>query len=230
MQLEVLPDPDRVARRGAALIALAARECVSERGRFSLAVSGGTTPWRMLRALADEELPWDRIHVFQVDERVAPDGDPERNLTRLRESLLEHAPLPPDQLHEMPVGDADLAAAAARYAHTLEQVAGVPPVLDCVHLGLGSDGHTASLVPGDGVLAVHDRDVGVSEQAYQGHRRMTLTYPLLDRARRLLWIVTGREKAPMLQRLCDRDPSIPAGCVAQTNAVALADRAAADRD
>jgi 6-phosphogluconolactonase len=229
MKLEVLPDPESVARRGAGLIAAAAREIVSVRGRFSVAVSGGTTPWQMLRALADEEVPWGGVHVLQVDERVAPDGDPDRNLTHLRESLLERALLPPEQLHAMPVGDADLEAAAARYARTLEEVAGAPPVLDLVHLGLGPDGHTASLVPGDAVLEVRDVDVALTDQPYQGRRRMTVTYPLLDRARRLLWLVTGSSKVEMLKRLCDGDASIPAGRVAQGNAVVLADRAAAGR-
>ena len=229
MKLEVLPDPESVARRGAGLIAAAAREIVSARGRFSVAVSGGTTPWQMLRALADEEVPWGGVHVFQVDERVAPDGDPDRNLTHLRESLLERAPLPPEQLHAMPVGDADLEAAAARYARTLEEVAGTPPVLDLVHLGLGPDGHTASLVPGDAVLEVRDVDVALTGQPYQGRRRMTVTYPLLDRARRLLWLVTGSSKVEMSKRLCDGDVSIPAGRVAQGNAVVLADRAVAGR-
>jgi 6-phosphogluconolactonase len=229
MNLDVLPDPESVARRGAGLIAAAAREIVSVRGRFSVAVSGGTTPWQMLRALADEEVPWGGVHVLQVDERVAPDGDPDRNLTHLRESLLERAPLPPEQLHAMPVGDADLEAAAAHYARTLEEVAGAPPVLDLVHLGLGPDGHTASLVPGDAVLEVRDVDVALTDQPYQGRRRMTLTYPLLDRARRLLWLVTGSSKVEMLRRLCDGDASIPAGRVTQGNAVVLADRAAAGR-
>jgi 6-phosphogluconolactonase len=229
MKLEVLPDPESVARRGAGLIASAACEIVSVRGRFSVAVSGGTTPWQMLRALADEEVPWGGVHVLQVDERVAPDGDPDRNLTHLRESLLERALLPPEQLHAMPVGDADLEAAAERYARTLEEVAGAPPVLDLVHLGLGPDGHTASLVPGDAVLEVRDVDVALTGQPYQGRRRMTVTYPLLDRARRLLWLVTGSSKVEMLKRLCDGDASIPAGRVARRNAVVLADRAAAGR-
>ena len=229
MKLEVLPDPESVARRGAGLIAAAAREIGSVRGRFSVAVSGGTTPWQMLRALADEEVPWGGVHVLQVDERVAPDGDPDRNLTHLRESLLERALLPPEQLRAMPVGDADLEAAAACYARTLEEVAGAPPVLDLVHLGLGPDGHTASLVPGDAVLEVRDVDVALTGQPYQGRRRMTVTYPLLDRARRLLWLVTGSSKVEMLKRLCDGDASIPAGRVAQGNAVVLADRAAAGR-
>ena len=119
-----------------------------------MAVSGGRTPWEMLRALAGEEVPWKAVHVFQVDERVAPAGDPDRNLTHLRESLLEHAPLPAEQIHAMPVEEPDLEGAAARYAQTLRQIAGSPPVLDLAHLGLGPDGHTASLVPGDPVLNV----------------------------------------------------------------------------
>ena len=229
MKLEVLPDPEHVARRGATLIAAAARESTSLRGRFAVALSGGTTPWQMLRALADEAMPWRDTHVLQVDERAAPDGAPDRNLGRLRECLLERGLLPPERLHAMPVADADLAAAAARYARTLAEVAGSPPVLDFVHLGLGPDGHTASLVPGDTVLEVRDRDVALTDQPYQGHRRMTLSYPLLDRARQVLWLVTGSSKAEMLQRLRDGDPTIPAGRVAQTNAVVLADRAAAGR-
>lgn len=229
MQLEVLPDPEQVARRGAAIIAAAARESVTRRGRFAFAVSGGTTPWRMLRALADEDMPWEAVHVFQVDERAAPAGDPDRNWTHLRESLPAHARLAPERLHAMPVECDDLERAALDYALELEAVAGTPPVLDLVHLGLGADGHTASLVPGDAVLEIGDRDVAATAAPYQGRRRMTATFPLLDRARTLLWLVTGSEKAAMLQRLCDGDPSIPAGRVARTNAMALADRAAAGR-
>ncbi len=114
MKVEVLGDADSVARRGAAVIAGEAREAIAERGRFILAVSGGTTPWKMLRALAGEEVPWEGVHVVQVDERVAPAGHPDRNLTHLRESLLENAPLRPEQIYAMPVEEQDLAAAAAR--------------------------------------------------------------------------------------------------------------------
>src|SRR5215468_4998461 len=159
MNVTVLPTPDAVAQHAASLIAAAAREAAAARGRFTIAVSGGHTPWQMLRALANEQVPWAQVHVFQVDERVAPADDPDRNLTHLRESLLSHAPLPPNQIYPMPVEDPDLSGAAARYARTLGEHAGRPPVLDLVHLGLGPDGHTASLVPGDAVLQVSDVDV-----------------------------------------------------------------------
>ena len=226
MKMEVLADADAVARRGAAIIAAEARTAVSARGRFVMAVSGGHTPWLMLRALAGEDVPWPSVHVVQVDERVAPVGHPDRNLTHIRESLLDHVALPNGQFHVMPVDASDLKAAAGRYALTLEKVAGSPPVLDLVHLGLGPDGHTASLVPGDPVLEVQDADVALSG-AYQGRRRMTLTYPMINRSRRILWLVTGGEKAGMLARLRDTDASIPAGRVRRDQALVIADRAAA---
>ena len=226
MNLEVLADADTVARRAAAIIAAEARSAVAARGRFVMAVSGGHTPWLMLRALAGEDVPWESVHVVQVDERVAPAGHPDRNLTHLRESLLEHAPLHPEQIHAMPVESPDLEAAATRYALTLREISGSPPVLDLVHLGLGPDGHTASLVPGDPVVDVTDADVALTG-VYQGRRRMTLTYPILNRSRRVMWLVTGREKAGMLGLLRAGDESIPAGRVRQDRALVLADRAAA---
>ena len=228
MKLEILADADAVARRAASFIASEARAAVAARGRFLLAVSGGRTPWAMLRALSGEDVPWGSVHVFQVDERIAPAGDADRNLVYLQESLLARAPLPPEQLHGMPVDSPELEAAAIRYAQILEKVAGVPAVLDVVHLGLGADGHTASLIPGDGVLAETERDVALTG-VYQGRRRMTLTYPVLDRARRVLWLVTGSEKLGMLSRLRDGDSSIPAGRVRRDDALILADRAAAGR-
>ena len=226
MQLEVFDDADSVARAAAATIAAAARAAIAARGRFALAVSGGHTPWIMLRALAEEDIPWAGVHVCQVDERVAPHGHPDRNLTHLRERLLHHAPLRPEQIHAMPVETADLQAAATQYALALREIAGSPTVLDLVHLGLGPDGHTASLVLGDAVLDVTDADVALTG-VYQGRRRMTLTYPILNRARRVLWIVTGSEKIEMLCRLRDGDVSIPAGRVRREQALVLADRAAA---
>ena len=223
LAVEVLPDAAAVAARAAERIAVEARSAVSQRGRFVLAVSGGHTPWMMLRALAGLELPWEQVHIVQVDERVAPLGDKDRNLTHLHESLLNRAPIPPGNIHAMPVDLPDLDAAAAEYAGTLRAVAGAFSTIDLVHLGLGPDGHTASLVPGDPVLRVTDRLVAATG-VYQGHRRMTLTCPAINRARAILWVVTGPEKVDAMARLRRGDHSIPAGRIARTNAVVVADR------
>jgi 6-phosphogluconolactonase len=227
MNVEVLADADTVAQRAAAVIAAEARAAVAARGRFIFADSRGRTPWVMLRALVAEDVPWSGVHLAQVDERVAPAGHADRNLTHIRASLLEHVPLRPEQVHAMPVETPDLPVAALEYAQTLQQIAGTPPVLDLVHLGLGPDGHTASLVPGDAVLDVMDTDVALTG-VYQGRRRMALTYPLLNRASHILWLVTGSEKLDMLARLQCADPSIPGGRVRQDNALVLADRAATE--
>jgi 6-phosphogluconolactonase len=199
------------------------RQAVRARGRFVAAISGGRTPWEMLRVLAEQDVPWEHVIVVQVDERVAPTGHVDRNLTHLRESL-ERAPLDAGHIHAMPVEAPDLDAAVERYS-ALTKNAGSPR-LDLVHLGLGADGHTASLLPGDSVLDVTDADVALTG-VYQGRRRMTLTYPILNRARRVLWVVTGSDKAGPLARLLKGDVSIPAGRVRQDQALILADRAAA---
>ena len=229
MKTKVYSDADAVAFEAAKLIAQAAQGAVAARGKFVMAVSGGKTPWIMLRALAREDVPWRGVHVVQVDERVAPEGDADRNLTHLRESLLEHAPLRPEQIHAMPVELRNPESGCAQYARVLETIAGSRPVLDLVHLGLGPDGHTASLVPGDPVLDMTDADVALTG-TYQKRRRMTLTYPIINRSRRVLWLVTGSEKVGMLARLRAGDVSIPAGRVSRDHAVVLADRAAAGQE
>jgi 6-phosphogluconolactonase len=229
MKIEVYSDADAVALEAAKLIAKVAQEAVATRGKFVMAVSGGKTPWIMLRDLAQQEVPWNGVHVVQVDERIAPDGDPDRNLTHLRESLLEHSPLRPEQIQAMPVESEHIEAACAQYALALKTIAGSPPVLDLVHLGLGPDGHTASLVPGDPILEVKDADVALTG-IYQNRRRMTLTYPIINRSRRVLWLVTGSEKTGMLARLQTGDASIPAGRISRNHAVVLADRAAAGQE
>jgi 6-phosphogluconolactonase len=226
MKIEVLDTEEAVAERAASIIAEAAGEAAASRGRFAFAVSGGRTPWVMLTALAGKDVPWPAVHVFQVDERVAPPGDPDRNFTHLSASFLAHVRLRNEQIHAMPVESPDLAAAAKSYSEALREFCGTPPVPDLAHLGLGPDGHTASLVPGDPVLDVVDHDVGVTG-VYQGRRRMTLTYPVLNAARRLLWVVTGEEKAEALARLLSADPSIPGGRLRQDTACVIADRAAA---
>jgi 6-phosphogluconolactonase len=218
-RIEVLDDADAVHRRGAELIAEAARAAVSERGACALAVSGGSDPWPMFSQLEDLELDWTKTEIFQVDERVAPAGDDQRNLTHLIESLSIGAQ---GSIRPMPVTDDDLDAAADRYAASL------PETLDLAHMGLGPDGHTASLVPNDPVLEVTDKRVAVTSGEYQGVRRMTLTYPELHRVRSLLWVITGEEKVDALQKLLAQDPSIPAGRVEPGgNSLILADRAAA---
>lgn len=225
MKIETLADAAAVAQRAAEFIAAESRCAVQARGRFTFAVSGGHTPWQMLRLLAREEVPWRDVHLFQIDERIAPAGDADRNLTHIAATLLASVPLAAAQIHAMPVEARDLIAAAHRYGQALRDVAGSPPVLDLAHLGLGPDGHTASLLPGDAVLAVADADVGLTG-VYMGRRRMTLTFPMLNRSRCVLWLATGSDKREMLARLRAADASIPAGRIEQQHALLLADRAA----
>jgi 6-phosphogluconolactonase len=215
-EVEVSPDAAAVAQRAAACVAGLARSAVTDHGRFTFAISGGKTPWAMFGELAHEDMPWADTELFQVDERVAPEGDPARNLTNLHASIGDA----PARVHSMPVNDPDLAAAAAAYATVL------PQSFDLVHLGLGPDGHTASLVPGDPVLDVTDALVAVT-QPYQDHRRMTLTYPALARADQIMWLITGSDKRDALSKLLAGDESIPAGRVLATRSLVLADAAAA---
>jgi 6-phosphogluconolactonase len=215
-QVEILPDADSVAQRAASVVVTHARAAIGNHGVFTFAVSGGSTPWAMLSALAHEDFPWERTTIYQVDERIAPAGDPNRNLTHLRERL----PSGTARVRPMPVEDADLDAAAHRYARSF------PERFDLIHLGLGPDGHTASLVPDDPVLDIVDRRVALT-QPYKGLRRMTITYPVIARAWSLLWVVTGPDKADALGRLRRHDHSIPAGRVATAHALILADAAAA---
>ncbi|MFT5446915.1 MAG: 6-phosphogluconolactonase [Gammaproteobacteria bacterium] len=226
LQFEVAPDAERNAQAAAAFVAQSARAAVDARGAFTVAFSGGSTPVRMLELLGEVSVPWDRVHVFQVDERVAPDGDPARNLNMLKTGLLLPGRLPPANLHPMPVLGDDLDAAARDYANELRACCGAGARLDLIHLGLGDDGHTASLVPGDDALSVTDRDVAMTSD-YRGHRRMTLTYPALDRAVSRLWLANGADKGPMLNRLRDADASIPAGRVVREQSVVFCDQAAA---
>jgi 6-phosphogluconolactonase len=220
--VDVEDDATGVARRAAAILAAVCRASVQARGSCAIALSGGTTPWAMLGALADEDVPWGALGIWQVDERIAPSGHDDRGLTHLLPSL----PAPGRaRVRAMPVDDIDpdddeaLATAAAAYAAEL------PERFDLIHLGLGTDGHTASLVPGDAALEVRDRPVAITGP-YQGRRRMTLTFPVLDRARHILWVATGASKAEALRLLRSRDPSIPASRVDAPDQLAVIDRAA----
>ena len=225
MEIRECETVDDVAVAGADFIFHRATEAIAERNQFTLALSGGSTPWRMLGKLAGYELPWRQVRIFQVDERVAPDGDPQRNLVHIEKEFADRIGLPPENLHAMPVDSADLDVGARCYQVCLNQSAGEPPVLDVIHLGLGADGHTASLVPEDPGLQVTDRDFAITG-TYDGRQRMTLTYPLINRARHLLWLITGEGKSAMLSRMLQADYEIPAGRVNQMHAVVVADTAA----
>lgn len=212
------PTAEAAAVAAAAEIARRARAAVADHGSFALAVSGGRTPWQMLTSLGAQDMPWAATTVFQVDERIGPVDDPLRNLTGLRHALPAGCPA---RVVPMPVEDADLPGACARYS------AALPGELDLVHLGLGADGHTASLIPGDPVLAVIDADVALTG-VYQDRRRMTLTLPAISRARAILWLVTGADKRAALARLRAHDRSIPAGLVTNSDQVLFCDAAAAE--
>ena len=224
LKIEVGRTGDDVAATAAIHLVERARAAVSRHGTFCIALSGGRTPWKMLECLVELDLPWTAIHVFQTDEREAPDGDPDRNATRLA-AILGDSGLPDANLHLMPVAGGDLRRACETYALAIARHARSGR-LDLVHLGLGEDGHTASLAPGDPVLDVADRDVAVAGP-YRGRRRMTLTRAAIDRAAERMWVVTGASKAAMLARLRGGDGTIPAGRVSRRDAIVFADEAAA---
>lgn len=212
-------------RAAAEFIATRLREAIVARGRAMLAVSGGRTPWNMFGRLADCALEWNAVHLFQVDERIVPADDDARNWKHLLATPLA-ARIPPAQRHPMPVEVDDPELAAARYATTLAAACGDPPVLDIVHLGIGDDGHTASLFAGDPLLDEAARDVGVSLPR-EGIRRITLTRPALDRARHVVWFALGAARQRAVARLFAADRSIPAGRVARERATCFTDPAAA---
>ncbi|MGI9576602.1 MAG: 6-phosphogluconolactonase [Microthrixaceae bacterium] len=215
-RLEVHDDDDAVASAAADHVVGAAVAAIADHGAFRFAVSGGHTPWAMFAVLAERDMPWEKVTIFQVDERIAPPGDLDRNLTHLHDALRGA----PAEVVAMPVEDPDPDSAAASYTKS------IPARFDLVHLGLGPDGHTASLVPDDGVLAVTDRPVAPTVGEYQGRRRMTLTYPGLARADHLLWLVTGESKADPMAKLFAGDTSIPAGRVTAGDSLVMADPAA----
>lgn len=214
-ELRAFVDADAVASAAAEYVAQRSRQSIEDSGRFTFAVSGGRTPWTMFEKLALMDITWPLVVVYQVDERIAPAGDVTRNLTSLQRILAACRPT----IVAMPVNDDDLDAAADSYAREL------PERFDLVHLGLGPDGHTASLVPGDPVLAVRDRLVAITD-VYQGEQRMTLTYEGLARADQLLWLVTGEDKRTSLSQLLMRNSTIPAAMVEATSSIVMADHAA----
>lgn len=216
--LRVLPDADSAVKAAAAALVDGIEGALAARGRCVLALSGGTSAPQLCRALATHSLDWDRVNMVQVDERLVPLSHPDRSLGQFQRFL------PPLQIHPMPVEDPDPDAAARAYTALLEELTGTPAVLDVVHLGLGADGHTGSLVPGEAILQVLDRDVALTD-IYKGHRRMTLTFPLLNRAREIVWLATGMEKRAAIRRFYEEDPTLPASCVSAENMYLFTDQA-----
>lgn len=215
MEIRVFPDAEAVAVAAAHSLVRRINDAVRRRGVAYVAVSGGRTPAEMFRAMASMPVNWANVHVWQVDERVAPDGDPARN-----RGLLATLPVPPDQLHAMPVIADDLPAAAARYAASL------PVRLDVVHLGLGDDGHTASWPPGDSVI---DSALPVAlGEPYNGHVRMTLTPAVVNAARTRIVVLAGESKAvPLLGWMLERD--LPISRVRRPGTTVFADEAACSK-
>ena len=226
MQTFIGRDPANAAAMAADWLATRITEDVGERGRCVLALSGGQTPWKMLEELITRNVPWHALQVVQVDERVVPLDDPRRNFTHIHDLLCKRGRLEEKQLHPIPAERPDPDLVAREYAKALEALAGSPPIIDIVHLGLGSDGHTASLLPGDATLRIMDRDTAATG-LYAGTRRITLTLPCLNRARAHLWLITGADKARSLRELIKGEGDIPAVRVVRDRAVVFADATAA---
>lgn len=225
MKIELFPTAEQVAASAATYLEQEIRDALVHQPFYSLAISGGRTPWEMLKILSKADLPWKRVNLFQVDERIAPERHIDRNLTQLFQAISNTPMTTQLRIFPMPVLAANLDEACTEYAKVIDKVT-EGKGLDLIHLGLGSDGHTASLVPNDGVLEVKDRQVACTQNLYQGRIRMTLTYPQINSAKKILWIVTGTEKRVMVQRLLKQDSSIPAGNINQENALLLLDQAA----
>jgi 6-phosphogluconolactonase/glucosamine-6-phosphate isomerase/deaminase len=216
MDITVAPDPQAAADEAATWIARQLRNAVSRRGRASVAFSGGSTPRLMLAALTELPVPWAAVTAFQVDERVAPDGDPDRNAGLL--DVLR--PLRPT-IRLMPVTAGDRAAGMRRYAALL------PDRLDVVHLGVGDDGHTASWPPGDQVI--EDRRPVAMSGEFNGRVRMTLTVPTVNAARHRIVLATGASKAAMIERWLLHDHALPIDRVGRTDTLVVLDTQAAAR-
>lgn len=214
-QVHVFESVEELAKASAAFVAQLHHDRNSQDDPFTFALSGGKSPWLMLSELSHDAIAWDRTTIYQVDERAVPEDDDLRNLKHIRAALATtNATIEP-----MDVANPDLEAGAREYAVR------IPGRFDLIHLGLGPDGHCASLIPNDPVLQVTDRLVAVAGP-YQDTMRMTLTYPALARANQLLWLVSGEDKIDALAKLLDGDTSIPAGRVEASASMVMADRAA----
>jgi 6-phosphogluconolactonase len=222
MKIIAAPTAANAAALAAGWVARRIKSAVRSRDLCTFAVSGGATPALMFDGLAAMDLPWSAVHILQVDERVAPDGHPDRNAVQLTEHLLTRVPIPEQNIHLMPVTAGDLQSAAAAYAQAL----GDGP-LDIVHLGIGDDGHTASWPPGDDVID-DPRPVAVSHE-YNGRIRMTLTPPVVNAARARMVLVAGESKAAALASWLEQGADVPIARVRRGGTTVIVDADGASR-
>ncbi len=211
--VRICSDGDRLARDVAQAIVEGLNAPLAPAGRRSLCLAGGQTPRVLYQVLATEyrdTMPWSRLHLFWGDERYVPPDDAQSNYRLVRESLLDHVPIPKEHVHPMPTDLRDPNDAAAAYEQTLREQFPPPwPRFDLVLLGMGSDGHTASLFPGSPALAEQTRWVATARASVEPRVRLTLTLPVLNRASLVFFLVAGAEKADILRRVL-AGPSEPA--------------------
>lgn len=201
LHVEIHPDRTALVARSQALVSARIRSAIADRGTCFLALAGGSTPKPLYAALAKEDLPWEHVHIFWGDERYVPVDHPDSNAGMARAAWLDQVPFPPENIHIVPTLAADPAQAASQYEQTLHHVMGTQdwPQLDVVLLGMGDDGHTASLFPHTAALAVSDRLVTVGDKA--GEPRITFTAPLINHSRCVIFLVSGRNKQPALSQV-----------------------------
>ncbi|MEE9172505.1 MAG: 6-phosphogluconolactonase [candidate division NC10 bacterium] len=239
-EILVCRDLEDVSHRAAELFIRLANEAASSTGRFAVALSGGSTPRALFTLLATDpfkqRVPWPKVHLFWGDERCVPPDHPESNYRMARDTLLDQAPISAQNIHRMPAEDEDCARAAAAYEQTLraffEGVAGELPCFDLILLGMGEDGHTASLFPGTAALAETERLVAPTYVEKLGTYRLTLTAPVINHAAHVAFLVAGESKASVLREVLEgeRDPQrLPSQLIQPSRGrlVFIVDRAAA---
>jgi len=201
--IEVLTDKAALVARALVLVLEKANSAIAERGVFTIALAGGSTPKPLYEALAQQDLPWDQIQVLWGDERYVPADHPDSNEGMARHAWLQHVPIPVTNIHPMPTDEADPNRAAERYEQELQQLFQVPPgslpTIDLILLGIGDDGHTASLFPQTAALKIQDRLITVGNK--DGQPRITFTAALINQARCVMFMVTGASKQAALAEI-----------------------------